>query len=430
MQTITLETNERYKHLEKGFIEKFGRATEYENGGNCTIQFFSAPGRSEIIGNHTDHNGGKVIAAAIDMDTIAAAAPNETDIIRIYSEGHEYIEVDLKSIADYVNNYNTDAKVCYLYDGSRSLVAGICTYIMKNGFDVGGFDAYVTTQVIPSAGVSSSASYEMLICAIINFMFNDNKMTENDCAKAGLYAENEFWHKSSGLMDQITCAVGGAVYMDFSDENEVKFMKKNLSFEKFGYSLVIVNTGKGHADLSEEYSAIPKEMFSVAEVLGCKRLCETNIDELMKVILNHDSYNDAGSILHSDRAVLRAIHFFEENERVDRMAEAIDNDDFDLIKRMIDESGKSSWELLQNCYCPNNPSEQKISLALTLTGRFLKGTDSVCRVHGGGFAGVIMCILPVKDVYSYKDYMEHIFGKGNVYVASIRNYGAVKVELV
>lgn len=343
MQTITLETNERYKHLEKEFIEKFGHATEYENGGDYTIQFFSAPGRSEIIGNHTDHNGGRVIAAAIDMDTIAAAAPNETDIIRIYSEGHEYIEVDLKSIADYVNNYNTDAKVCYLYDGSRSLVAGICTYIMKNGFDVGGFDAYVTTQVIQSAGVSSSASYEMLICAIINFMFNDN---------------------------------------------------------------------------------------TVAEVLGCKRLCETNIDELMKVILNHDSYNDAGSILHSDRAVLRAIHFFEENERVDRMAEAIDNDDFDLIKRMIDESGKSSWELLQNCYCPNNPSEQKISLALTLTGRFLKGTDSVCRVHGGGFAGVIMCILPVKDVYSYKDYMEHIFGRGNVYVASIRNYGAVKVELV
>ena len=182
MQTITLETNERYKHLEKGFIEKFGHATEYENGGDYTIQFFSAPGRSEIIGNHTDHYGGRVIAAAIDMDTIAAAAPNETDIIRIYSEGHEYIEVDLKFIADNVNNYNTDAKVCYLYDGSRSLVAGICTYIMKNGFDVGGFDAYVTTQVIPSAGVSSSASYEMLICAIINFMFNDNKMTENDCA--------------------------------------------------------------------------------------------------------------------------------------------------------------------------------------------------------------------------------------------------------
>lgn len=336
--------------------------------------------------------------------------------------GHYRISMAIASAAN--------AMGCYLYDGSRSLVAGICTYIMKNGFDVGGFDAYVTTQVIPSAGVSSSASYEMLICAIINFMFNDNKMTENDCAKAGQYAENEFWHKSSGLMDQITCAVGGAVYMDFSDENEVKFTKKNLSFEKFGYSLVIVNTGKGHVDLSEEYSAIPKEMFSVAEVLGCKRLCETNIDELMKVILNHDSYNDAGSILHSDRAVLRAIHFFEENERVDRMAEAIDNDDFDLIKRMIDESGKSSWELLQNCYCPNNPSEQKISLALTLTGRFLKGTDSVCRVHGGGFAGVIMCILPVKDVYSYKDYMEHIFGKGNVYVASIRNYGAVKVELV
>ena len=418
MQTITLETNERYKHLEKGFIEKFGHATEYENGGNCTIQFFSAPGRSEIIGNHTDHNGGRVIAAAIDMDTVAAAAPNETDIIRIYSEGHEYIEVDLKSIADYVNNYNTDAKVCYLYDGSRSLVAGICTYIMKNGFDVGGFDAYVTTQVIPSAGVSSSASYEMLICAIINFMFNDNKMTENDCAKAGQYAENEFWHKSSGLMDQITCAVGGAVYMDFSDENEVKFMKKNLSFEKFGYSLVIVNTGKGHADLSQEYSEIPGEMKAVAKVLGVELLHETNVDALL------EHCNE----IEDDRAVLRALHFFGETSRVEDAADAIHHNDYDKFLELIDESGKSSWELLQNCYTMKDFHEQKITRTLALTQLFLKKIGAgVCRVHGGGFAGVIAAIVPEKEQDNYVEYISRFVGKENVYPMDIRAIGAVHI---
>ena len=419
MQTITLETNERYKHLEKGFIEKFGHATEYENGGNCTIQFFSAPGRSEIIGNHTDHNGGKVIAAAIDMDTIAAAAPNETDIIRIYSEGHEYIEVDLKSIADYVNNYNTDAKVCYLYDGSRSLVAGICTYIMKNGFDVGGFDAYVTTQVIPSAGVSSSASYEMLICAIINFMFNDNKMTENDCAKAGQYAENEFWHKSSGLMDQITCAVGGAVYMDFSDENEVKFTKKNLSFEKFGYSLVIVNTGKGHADLSAEYSEIPMEMKEAAKAAGAELLCETTLD---KVLANMDK-------IDNDRAILRAIHFFKENERVEKAAKAVEEKDGETVLKLLSESGKSSWELLQNCYPIKAYTEQKISVALALTDLFLeKLGKGICRIHGGGFAGVIMCVVPEDETENYVSYISEFAGKENVYPMNIRAVGAVHIE--
>ena len=422
MQTITLETNERYKHLEKEFIEKFGHATEYENGGNCTIQFFSAPGRSEIIGNHTDHNGGRVIAAAIDMDTIAAAAPNETDIIRIYSEGHEYIEVDLKSIADYVNNYNTDAKVCYLYDGSRSLVAGICTYIMKNGFDVGGFDAYVTTQVIPSAGVSSSASYEMLICAIINFMFNDNKMTENDCAKAGQYAENKYWLKGSGLLDQLACAVGGMITIDFADIENPAIREIKCDFDEMGHDLVIINTGKGHADLSAEYSAVPNEMKKVAEYFGKEVLEQCKEDD---VIENVKAIREFAG----DRAVLRAFHFFEENKRVDAEVEALEKKDFATFFNKITESGDSSWKWLQNCYCNETPDEQSITVALALTKLYLdKIGRGVCRVHGGGFAGVIAAFLPKEETEGFTKYIDKALGEGSAYVMHIRPQGAVKVE--
>ena len=226
MQTITLDklyggcddALERYKHLREQFVAHFKGISISD------ISYYSAPGRCEIIGNHTDHNGGRVIAASINMDTIAAAAPNGTDIIRIYSEGHDYIEVslgDLNRHADLQEQMTLDSYIGYFvsnYSGSAGLVAGICQKALEAGYIVKGFDAYITTKVIAAAGVSSSASYEMLICAIINFMFNDNIITENECAHFGQYAENVFWNKSSGLMDQITCAVGGAVYMDFRDK--------------------------------------------------------------------------------------------------------------------------------------------------------------------------------------------------------------------
>lgn len=454
MQTIILDklyggcddALERYKHLREQF------AVHFKGASISDISYYSAPGRCEIIGNHTDHNGGRVIAASINMDTIAAASTNGMNVIRIYSEGHDYIEVnlaDLSNLADSQEQMTSDDYIGYLsdnYPGSAGLVAGICQKALEAGYIVDGFDAYITTEVIAAAGVSSSASYEMLICAIINFLFNDNRITENECAHFGQYAENVFWNKSSGLMDQITCAVGGAVYMDFRDKEEVTYKKADISFEKMGYKLVITNTGKGHADLSHEYSSIPEEMYSVAHACGCERLCEMDMDKLISSI----------NLIDNDRAVLRAMHFFYENERVDKMYDAIGRGDTDTILKLIDESGTSSWEFLQNCYCSDNVYEQKICLALALSKKILVNSDcgtvdanatgdvngecavghadtcnargGVCRVHGGGFAGVIMGVVPLYKLTEYTEYMSKFFGQDNVHVVDVRQFGAVRVE--
>jgi galactokinase len=404
------ENYERYSRLKERFLEKF------ENDGE--ISFFSAPGRCEIIGNHTDHNGGKVIAASIDMDTIAAAAPNGLDLIRICSDGYDDVEVDLEDVRDFANEKT--GILLNKYTGSSALVAGICASAMKSGFSVEGFDACVSTNVLPAAGVSSSASYEMLVCAVINFLFNENKMTENECAHFGQYAENVFWKKSSGLMDQIACAVGGAVYMDFSDKDEVAFKKTEVSFEDYGYSLVIINTGKGHADLSSEYSSIPDEMFSVARVLGRERLCELDLET---VLANASKIDD-------DRALLRAIHFYNENVRVEKVYSAIEKGYIELVLCLMEESGRSSHELLQNCYCCESPHEQKISLALALTENFLKkeNAEGISRVHGGGFAGTILCALQTDALEKYVDYMAGFFGEENVHPVKVRRFGACYVQ--
>jgi galactokinase len=410
------ENYERYSRLKEKFLERF------ENDGE--ISFFSAPGRCEIIGNHTDHNGGKVIAASIDMDTIAAAAPNGLDVIRICSDGYDDVEVDLEDVRRLAfEKTDVSEKDILLnkYTGSSALVAGISASAVKSGFSVAGFDACVSTNVLPAAGVSSSASYEMLVCAVINFLFNENMMTENECAHFGQYAENVFWKKSSGLMDQIACAVGGAVYVDFGDKDEVAFKKTEVSFEDYGYSLVIINTGKGHADLSHEYSSIPEEMFGVARALGRERLCELDLET---VLANASKIGD-------DRALLRAIHFYNESVRVEKVYRAIEKGYIELVLCLMGESGKSSHELLQNCYCCENPHEQKISLALALTENFLKNenAEGISRVHGGGFAGTILCALQTKALGKYVDYMAGIFGEENVHPVRVRKYGAVMVRL-
>lgn len=233
------KSGERFTHLSKCFAKQFGDAE---------VEFFTSPGRTEMIGNHTDHNGGKIVAASISLDTIGAAAPNGMGTIRILSEGYDLIEVEIAG-ASFVEKKS----------GTKALIAGMIEAIVKSGFTVGGFDAYMTTEVIAAAGVSSSASFEMLFCAIVNSLFNENKMQLSDCAKIGQYAENQFWMKSSGLMDQMACAAGGAILLDFS--NDIKCEKIEVSFDRLGYDMVIVNTGKGHGDLSEEYSAVPSEMF-------------------------------------------------------------------------------------------------------------------------------------------------------------------------
>ena len=288
----------------------------------------------------------------------------------------------------------------------------------KNGFKVSGFDAYVSTNVIAAAGVSSSASFEMLICTIIDYFFNDSKMSYNDYAKIGQYAENVYWDKASGMMDQMACAVGGPVLFDFADRNNLKYSKLDFSFGKFGYKLVIVNTGKGHADLSQEYSEIPGEMKAVAKVLGVELLHETNVDALL------EHCNE----IEDDRAVLRALHFFGETTRVEDAADAIHHEDYKKFLELVNESGTSSWELLQNCYTMKDFHEQKITRTLALTQLFLKKIGAgVCRVHGGGFAGVIAAIVPEKEQDNYVEYISRFVGRENVYPMDIRAVGAAHI---
>lgn len=393
------ESAERLRTLAENFQKKYG---------HDEAEFFSAPGRTEIIGNHTDHNGGKVIAGSIDLDTIGAAQPNNSSVIHITSEGYA------REIVVDIANLDSVEKV----SGTESLLAGMMEGAQKFGFKVGGFDAYVSTNVIAAAGVSSSASFEMLVCTIVNHFFNNGAMSCADYAKIGKYSENVYWNKASGMMDQMACAVGGPVLFDFSNGSQPEYRPLSFSFEKKGYRLVIVNTGKGHADLSEEYSGIPNEMKEAAKVLGVELLCETNLDELLAHV----------NEIPNDRAVLRAIHFFEENRRVDEMAAAIEADDIDAVLRLVNESGTSSWELLQNCYSLQDCKEQKITLTLALTELFLRRIkDGVCRVHGGGFAGVIMCLVPLAEADNYVNYIAKYVGDSNVYPMNIRAVGAVRI---
>ena len=395
----TEKSSARFAHLG----EKFAEIYKHDHA-----EYFTSPGRTEIIGNHVDHNGGKVIAGSINLDTVGAAAPNGTDVIRITSEGYrDEIVVDLSKLSK--ENYKK---------GTPALVAGMMEGAQKNGFKAAGFDAYVSTNVIAAAGVSSSASFEMLICTMIDYFFNEGKMTYNDYAKIGQYAENVYWDKASGMMDQMACAVGGPVLFNFADRNNLKYSKLDFSFGKFGHRLVIVNTGKGHAELSQKYSEIAAEMKAAAKALGVELLHESTLEELLAHV----------NEIEDDRAVLRAIHFFEETRRVEDASEAIGKEDYEKFMKLMDESGNSSWELLQNCYSLQNCHEQKISLMLALTQLFLnKIQGGICRVHGGGFAGVIATILPEAEMDNYVEYISRYVGRDNVYPMDIRAVGAVHI---
>lgn len=392
----------RYAHLQEKFTEEFGEAE---------LRYFSAPGRTEIIGNHTDHNGGQILAGSITLDTICAAAPTDDGIITIVSEGYRPVSVDTKALSETPKE-----------DGSKSLVAGMAEAAENFGYKVGGFRAYVTSEVIASAGVSSSASFEMLVCTVLNAFYNEGKMSIADYARMGQYAENHWWNKSSGLMDQMACAAGGVIFLDFSEG--VRYETIDFSFDNYDMDLFILNTGKGHADLTEEYSSIPHEMYAVAEKLGESRLAD--VSEL--VLLT--TLGGMREKLGNDRALLRALHFFEENKRVNEAREAVAAGNSDKLLQLMGESGKSSYEWLQNAYCTEDTKEQSIPLALCLTELFLKRcARGTCRIHGGGFAGVIMAILPKEEREDYTAFMSQFFGKENIYRMGLRRYGAVEVSL-
>ena len=393
----------RFKNLADNFSKIYGQDK---------AEYFTAPGRTEIIGNHTDHNGGKVIAGSINLDTIGAAYPNGTQVIRITSEGYrDEIVVDLTKLSK--SNYKK---------GTAALVAGMMEGAQKNGFETGGFDAYVSTNVIAAAGVSSSASFEMLICAIMNYFSNKGKIDYVEYAKIGQYAEHEYWLKQSGLLDQMACAVGGVIAIDFKEEMP-KVEKVEFGYDKLGYDLIIVNTGKGHADLSEEYSAVPVEMKRAANVFGKEVLADVDEKEFMANL--NKVREEAG-----DRAVMRALHFFAEQKRVDSAVKAIKEEDYETFLSCITKSGNSSWKWLQNCFATKDETEQAVPVALALTELFIEEEErGYCRVHGGGFAGVIAAVLPKDLTPKYVEMMTPYMGEENIYVMQIRQTGAVHLDM-
>ena len=392
----------RYEHLVTKFKECFGEGE---------VDFFSAPGRTEILGNHTDHNHGKVLTASIAMDTIAAARKNGTSLVHVISEGYKEITIDLE-------NLDSECKC----KGTLSLLIGMFECAMKKGYKVEGFDAYITTEVIGAAGVSSSASFEMLICAIMNYFSNEGKIDYVEYAKIGQYAEHEYWLKQSGLLDQMACAVGGVIAIDFKEEMP-KVEKVEFGYDKLGYDLIIVNTGKGHADLSEEYSAVPVEMKRAAKVFGKEVLADVDEKEFMANL--NKVREEAG-----DRAVMRALHFFAEQKRVDTAVKAIKEEDYETFLSCITKSGNSSWKWLQNCFATKDETEQAVPVALALTELFIEEEGrGYCRVHGGGFAGVIAAVLPKDLTPKYVEMMTPYMGEENIYVMQIRQTGAVHLEM-
>ena len=393
---------ERYTHVAKSFKERFGEG-EFE--------FFTSPGRTEISGNHTDHNLGKILAGSINLDCVAAAGCNDSSQVHIYSETyHQNIVIDL-----------ADLEPGKQKTGTVALLKGILRGFQRAGHQIGGFNAFITSNVISAAGVSSSASFEMLICCIVDYLFNGNRLSVKDYARIGQFAENVYWDKGSGLLDQMACASGGVIAIDFNTP-DMAVENMDFSFDRIGYDLFIINTGKGHADLSAEYSSIPNEMKKVAAFFGKEVLAECSLEEVL-------AHLDEIRACAGDRALMRAFHFFTENERVDTAVKALKEEDYETFLQVIEESGNSSWKWLQNCYTVSNYQEQSISIALALTEMYLKKLGKgVCRVHGGGFAGVIMAVIPKEHSADYKAYMSSKMGEENVYVMNIRKYGSVHLD--
>ena len=381
-------------------------------GSQRDIEIFSVPGRSEILGNHTDHNRGCVLAGAIDRDIIAVVAKNDDGIIRFHSEGYPEDVVDIS-----VANDPAKFKKCT----SFALVGGMVGGFLKDGYKVGGFDAYSTTQVLKGSGISSSAAFEVMVGNILNFLYNDGKVENKEIAKLAQYSENVYFGKPCGLMDQMACAVGGFVFIDFEDANAPVVEPIEFSLTDAGYSLCIVNTGGNHANLTDDYASVPTEMKEIAALLGRDVLRGFTEADIVKEIprLRSECAND--------RAIMRALHFVRENPRVISAKNALKNSDIDLFFKNVFASGRSSFEYLQNVYTTKNPTEQGLSLALALTDGFLTDRDGACRVHGGGFAGTIQAFIKNEDVEDYAALMDSVFGKGATMRLRIRPVGACKL---
>lgn len=385
-------------------------ATFKSTFGHDDAEMFSSPGRTEIGGNHTDHNYGRVLAGAVNLDNIAVAKPNGTMKVRILSSGYPQFEVDLNNLEPNKEEYFT----------SVALVRGISARMKELGFNIGGFDAVIDSGVPKGSGLSSSASFEVLIGAIISHLFNEGKLDAVQNAIIGQYAENNFFGKPCGLMDQTACSVGGLVTIDFEDPSKPIVKKVDFDFTKTGYALVITDTGGNHADLNDEYASLPTEMKSVAAQFGKNVLRQVTLEQVIDNIPQM-----RGKV--SDRAILRAIHFERDNMRVAEQVAALEKGDFKSFLKMVIASGQSSYMYNQNVYPVNNVEEQGLSLALALSDIVL-GSEGAWRVHGGGFAGTIQAFVPEALLDEYVKTIENAFGEGKCWKLFIRPQGAIKVE--
>ena len=380
-------------------------------GEDRDIALFSVPGRSEIIGNHTDHNRGKVMAGAIDRDIIAVAARNDDGVIRFRSEGYSEDSISLSDVST-PNNFRKAT--------SRALVAGMAQGFTNKGYKVGGYDAYSSTEVLKGSGLSSSAAFEVMVGNILNHLYNNGEVDNKEIAKIAQYSENVYFGKPCGLMDQMACAVGGFVYIDFEDNANPVVEPVDFSLSRAGYSLCIVNTGGNHANLTPDYAAVPAEMKAVAKCFG---------REVLRGLDEADIIAKAAEIRSSvgDRAILRALHYVRENKRVGEAKSALLSSDLDKFFGIILESGRSSFEYLQNVYTTQNVEEQGLSLALAVTDGALSGKGGAYRVHGGGFAGTIQAFVKKDAMPGYTKTMDAVFGEGAAMPLNIRPLGAIKL---
>ena len=391
----------RYIRIAESFEEFYGSGRE--------VAVFSAPGRTEVGGNHTDHNHGKVLAASVNLDAVAVAAVNDENIVRVKSEGYKMDVADLSDLGVMPNERGRSA----------SLVRGVCAGFKNRGYKIGGFDAATASDVLSGSGPSSSAEFEVLLGTMLNHLYNDGKVSAVEIAQIAQFAENEYFGKPCGLMDQMACSVGGFVQIDFKDPAFPVINKVDFDFASCNHALCIVDTGGNHADLTDEYAAVRGEMETAASKLGKAVLRDVDRAEFEK---NISVIRDSAG----DRAVLRALHFFDENERVDKQAEALAKGDFAEFKSLIIESGFSSYMYNQNVYTCKAPSSQPVSLALAMCQDILKGKGA-WRVHGGGFAGTIQAFVPAELLEEFKTKICAVFGEKSCYVLNIRPEGGIRV---
>lgn len=406
-----------YATDEKGAEQYTRRLIElienYDNifdDGTEGIRIFSAPGRTEIGGNHTDHQRGHVLAAGVNLDIVAAVKPNDTDIIEIKSDGYDMITLDLKQLQPVVEEQNT----------TLSLVRGIAAYFSDMGYNIKGFRAVMTSNVLKGSGLSSSAAFEVLIGTILNGLYCNNKESAVKIAQIGQYAENVYFGKPCGLMDQTASSVGSFVAIDFKDVEHPVVEQIPFDFTAAGHALCIVDTGGNHADLTPDYAAVTVEMKSIAAFFG---------KDVLSELSEKDIYNNIAALREKcgDRAVLRAIHFFADDKKAVQEAEALKKNDFETFKQLIIASGLSSFTCLQNVYSPAHTQEQGLSLALALCQKIL-GDKGAYRVHGGGFAGTIQAFVPTELLETFRNEMESAFGKGKCYVLSVRPVGGIEIK--